>query len=65
MKDDRDDLDSNIVDLKSCPNVTFADRVLIHKLKGYVEGIILSVVKIKKVNLPPVNEYVQEIEYYR
>ena len=59
------DLGSNMVDLLSCRRVTHADRVLIHKLKGYVEDIIVSLVKIKEVNLPPVEEYVQEIEYYR
>ena len=59
------DLGSNMVDLLSCRRVTHADRVLIHKLKGYVEDIILSVVKIKKVTFPSVGEYVQEIEYYR
>ena len=59
------DLDSNIVDLKSCPNFTVADHVRIHSLRGYVGDIIVLVVKIKKVNFPPVEEYVQEIEYYR
>ena len=60
------DLDSIIVDLKTCDDVTDHDRFLIHSLRGYIDDIIVSVVRIKKVNLPPaVEEYVQEIEYYR
>lgn len=59
------ELDSNIVDLKSCAKVTDHDRFLIRSLRGYIDDIIVSVVRIKKVNLPPVEEYVQEIEYYR
>lgn len=59
------DLDSIIVDLKSCDDVTDRDQFLIHSLRGYVDDIKVSVVRIKKVKLPPVEEYVQEIEYYR
>ena len=59
------DLDSIIVDLKTCDDVTDRDRLLIHSLRGYIDDIIVSVVRIKRVNLPPVEEYVQEIEYYR
>ena len=59
------DLESNIVDLESCPGVTDVDHALIHELRGYVDDIIISVVKIKKVDLPPVEEDVREIEYIR
>ena len=59
------DLDSIIVDLKTSDEVTDHDRLLIRSLLGYIDNIIVSVVRIKKVNLPPVEEYVQEIEYYR
>ncbi|XP_074639190.1 protein tweety homolog 1-like [Acropora palmata] len=65
IKDDLIDLDSIIVDLKTCDDVTDHDRFLIRSLRGYIDDIIVLVVRIKKVNLPPVEEYVQEIEYYR
>ncbi|KAK2571924.1 Protein tweety-like protein 3 [Acropora cervicornis] len=50
---------------KTCDDVTDHDRFLIRSLRGYIDDIIVLVVRIKKVNLPPVEEYVQEIEYYR
>ncbi|XP_068671687.1 protein tweety homolog 3-like isoform X1 [Montipora foliosa] len=65
IKDDLLDLESNIVDLESCPGVTDVDHAHIHELRGYVDDIIISVVKIKKVDLPPVEDDVRDIEYIR
>ena len=59
------DLDSNIIDVKSCTGITYAGQELIDRLRGYIGDIVTTVVKIKKVNLPPIEEYIQDIEYYR
>ena len=59
------DLDSNIIDVKSCTGITLVGQEVIDKLRGYIGDIVTTVVKIKKVNLPPIEEYIQDIEYYR
>ena len=59
------DLHIIIVDLESCADVTGVDGFHICRLRGYVDGILVSVLRINKVNIPPVEEYVHEIEYYR
>ena len=59
------DLDSNIIDVKSCTGIPPAGQDLIDKLRGYIGDIVTTVVKIKKVNLPPIEEYIQDIKYYR
>ncbi|XP_074605955.1 protein tweety homolog 3-like isoform X2 [Acropora palmata] len=65
IKDDLVDLDRNLGELKSCAKVTHHYRFIIHSLQGFVDDIIGLVARIKKVNLPPFEEYVQEIENYR
>lgn len=64
IKDDLVDLDSNIIDVKSCTNVTVVQE-LIDKLRVHIGNIVTTVVKIKKVDLPPIEEYVQDTECYR
>ena len=59
------DLDSTIIDVKSCTGVTDAGQKLIDKLRNNIGDIVTTVVKIKKVNLPPIKEYIQDTEYYR
>ena len=59
------DLDSNIIDVKSCTGITLVGQEVIDKLRGYIGDIVTTVVKIKKVNLPPIEEYIQDIEYFR
>lgn len=59
------DLDSNIIDVKSCDGVTDVGQELIDKLRGHIGEIVTTIVKIKKVNLPPIEEYVRDIECYR
>jgi len=65
IKDDLVDLDSNIIDVKSCDGVTDVGQELIDKLRGHIGEIVTTIVKIKKVNLPPIEEYVRDTECYR
>ena len=59
------DLDRNLGELKSCAKVRHYYRFIIHNLQGFVDDIIGLVARIKKVDLPPFEEYVQEKENYR
>ena len=58
-------MDSTIIDARDCPGVTNAGRDLIDDVRSSIGDIVTTVVKIRKVNLPDINEYIQEIEYYR
>ena len=59
------DLDRNLGELKSCAKVRHYYHFIIHNLQGFVDDIIGLVARIKKVDLPPFEEYVQEKENYR
>ncbi|XP_067045360.1 protein tweety homolog 3-like isoform X1 [Acropora muricata] len=65
IKDNLVDLDRNLGELKSCAKVTHHYRFIIHSLQGFMDDIIGLVARIKKVDLPPFEEYVQEKENYR
>ena len=49
-------MDSTIID---------AGRDLIDRVRNNIGDIVTTVVKIRKVDLPDINEYIQDIEYYR
>lgn len=65
IKDDLVDLDSNIIEIKNCHGITDAARALIHEIREYIGDIVTTIVKIKKVSIPPYGDYVEDIEYYR
>lgn len=58
-------MDSAIIDVRDCPGITDAGQELIDKVRSSIEDIVANVVKIRKVDLPNINEYIQDIEYYR
>ena len=59
------DLDSNILDVQHCNGMTDVAQVLIHEIREYIGDVITTIVKIKKVSIPPYGDYVEDIEYYR
>lgn len=59
------DLDSNIIDVQHCDNMTDVAQALIHEIREYIGDVITTIVKIKKVSIPPYGDYVEDIEYYR
>ncbi|KAL9957159.1 hypothetical protein ACROYT_G038763 [Oculina patagonica] len=65
IKDDLVDMDSTIIDARDCPGITDAGQDLIDNVRSKIGDIVTTVVKIKKVNLPDINEYIHDIEYYR
>ena len=58
-------MDSTIIDARDCPGISNAGRDLIDDVRSHIGDIVTTVVKIRKVNLPDINEYIQDIEYYR
>lgn len=58
-------MDSTIIDAREWPGITEAGRDFIDNVRSNIGDIITTVVKIRKVNLPDINEYIQDIEYYR
>ena len=58
-------MNSTIIDARECPGITEAGRDFIDNVRSNIGDIITTVVKIRKVNLPDINEYIQDIEYYR
>lgn len=65
IKDDLVDLDSNIIDVQHCNGMTDVAQALIHEIREYIGDVITTIVKIKKVSIPPYGDYVEDIEYYR
>lgn len=59
------DLDSNIIDVQNCNGMTDVAQALIHEIREYIGDVITTIVKIKKVSIPPYGDYVEDIEYYR
>lgn len=59
------DLDSNIIDVQHCNGTTDVAQALIHEIREYIGDVITTIVKIKKVSIPPYGDYVEDIEYYR
>ena len=58
-------MDSILLDAKSdCAGFSIGEE-LIDKVRIYLEGIVTSLVRIKRVNLPPINGDIHDIEYYR
>ena len=64
-RDDLIDMDSTIIDARDCPGITDAGKELIDNVSHKIGDIVTTVVKIRKVNLPDISEYIQNIEYYR
>lgn len=65
IKDDLVNMDSTIIDVRDCHGITSAGMELIDKVRSSIGDIVTTIVKIRKVNLPDINDYIQEIEYYR
>lgn len=65
IRDDLIDMDSTIIDARDCPGITDAGKELIDNVSHKIGDIVTTVVKIRKVNLPDISEYIQNIEYYR
>ena len=58
-------MDSILLDAKSdCAGFSIGEE-LIDKVRIYLEGIVTSLVRIKRVNLPHINGDIHDIEYYR
>ena len=60
-------MDSTILDVSNCSGITDAGKELIDKVSSSIRDIITTIiiVKVRKVNLPDINDYIQEMEYYR
>lgn len=58
-------MDSTIIDVSNCSGITDAEKELIGEVRSSIGEIVTSIVKIRKVYLPGINDYIQEIEYYR
>jgi len=65
IKDDLVNMDSTIIDVSDCHGITHAGKDLIDNVSSSIGDIVTTIVKIRKVNLPDINDYIQEIEYYR
>jgi len=58
-------MDSTIIDVSNCSGITDAGKELIGEVRSSIGDIVTTIVKIRKVYLPGINDYIQEIEYYR
>ena len=58
-------MDSNIIDVNNCSGITDVGKELIDKVSSSIRDIVTTIVKVLKVNLPDINDYIQEMESYR
>jgi len=58
-------MDSTIIDVSDCHGITYFEKDLIDKVRSGIGDIVTTIVKIRKVHLPDINDYIQEIESYR
>ena len=58
-------MDSNIIDVNNCSGITDVGKELIDKVSSSIRDIVTTIVKVRKVNLPDINDYIQEMESYR
>ena len=58
-------MDSTIIDARNCSGITIAGQELIDKVRSKIGDIVTTIVRIKRVNLPDINEDIHDIEYYR
>ena len=58
-------MDSTIIDVNNCSGITEAGKELIDKVSSSIRDIVTTIVKVHKVNLPDINDYIQEMESYR
>ena len=65
IKDDLINMESAIIDVGDCPGITDTGKDLIGEVRSSIGDIVTTVVKIHKVKLPAINDYIQDIEYYR
>ena len=56
---------STIIDVSNCSGITDDGKELIHEVRSSITDIVTTIVKVRKVNLPDINDDIQEIEYYR
>ena len=65
MKDDLVNMDSTIIDVSDCHGITYSKKDLIDKVRSSIRDTVTTIVRIRKVNLPGINDYIQEFESYR
>ena len=58
-------MDSTIIDVNNCSGITDAGKELLDKVSSSIRDIVTTIVKVRKVNLPDINDYIQEMESYR
>ena len=58
-------MDSTIIDVNNCSGITDAGKELLDKVSSSIRDIVTTIVKVRKVNPPDINDYIQEMESYR
>lgn len=56
---------STIIDVSNCSGITDDGKELIDRVRSSITDTVTTIVKVRKVNLPNINDYIQEIEYNR
>lgn len=56
---------STIIDVSNCSGITDDGKELIDRVRSSITDTVTTIVKVHKVNLPNINDYIQEIEYNR
>lgn len=56
---------STIIEVSNCSGITDDGKELIDRVRSSITDTVTTIVKVRKVNLPNINDYIQEIEYNR